>query len=350
MLSPPHASCYALRSTLYQVTKVRAALPGKPAAHAVDSRKMPVIVEDHTQVPERILTLLTSHLPSSLPLLRRLQFAARLEGGSTPAARILLAYHTPDSGSNADNRTGPGSEALPSHFAAAYLDPSRSPETECWLYSTLEDGADGLLGTDGIFPAAAEPENGQCLDQLLALLGRIRVVEREYTTSRSDVGAGGATAAGSGAAAPPAVVEAVASSAAGFGSGATITTTATTLFEEKNPPRPSGSVLVGSLHECVRQALLNAGVVFRRTGATPEGLVGWDYYEKWLFRVEDLAMVGNGADLDGNLPEGMRWDVVRDRGDAALVRSRTVIPRNECVRTVPLERLWASFAEHERWL
>ncbi|KAK1769954.1 hypothetical protein QBC33DRAFT_529693 [Phialemonium atrogriseum] len=83
---------------------------------------------------------------------------------------------------------------------------------------------------------------------------------------------------------------------------------------------------MGSLHEAVRQALIGAGVSVRATGVTPRG-VGWDFYDKWLFRVEDLAGAGGGG--GGELPAGMRWDAIRDSGDAALVRARTAIPRKE---------------------
>jgi len=49
----------------------------------------------------------------------------------------------------------------------------------------------------------------------------------------------------------------------------------------------------------------------------------WEFYATWLIRVEDLK-VENEVDL----PEGMRWDVLR-REDTGLVKSRTKIPKRD---------------------
>lgn len=240
---------------------------------------MVVKIEDLPDVPEWILALLADHLPFSLPLLRRLQSAHRLRDASTPAARILLAY-TPEAADVGADPTGP--PPAPARFAAAYVDPSRGPETESWLYSTLEDDNDSTSSSGAAAPAAC------VVEQVLALLRRMRKIEAEY--------AGTATAA-----------------------------------PERDPDpgaRRPGTVLMGSLHEAVRQALIGTGVSVRATGVAPKGM-GWDFYDKWLFRVEDLAGAGGGG--GGELPAGMRWDAIRDSGDAALVRSRTAIPRKECV-------------------
>jgi hypothetical protein len=230
----------------------------------------PPVLLDESQVPEHVLTLLRAHLPVSLPVLRRLQMARYLPGGSTPAAHILLA-------SNGES----------AHFAAAYVDLSRSPETGCFIYSTLEDTA---VKQPGKTWSAPPPE---CIAQLLLILQRIRSIETEQV-----------------------------------------------LPGARRPPK--GSLLVGSLHEATRHALLGAGVGMSTTELVSKD-VEWEWYGKWLFRIEDLPGGGDDDDIAAKtgegqgqqkkplvtLEKGMNWDVIRDTNDTAIVRSRTAIPRKE---------------------
>ena len=83
-----------------------------------------------------------------------------------------------------------------------------------------------------------------------------------------------------------------------------------------------GRMLVGSLHEDIRQGLLARGVKMDVPRGSEPG-VAWEFCGKWLFRVEDLPV--NGTE---GLPEEMRWDQVR-REDVRLVQSRTLIARQE---------------------
>lgn len=250
---------------------------------------MAVTIEDFPQVPERLLALLTGHLPYSLPTLRRLQFAHRVKGGSSPTTRILLAYNATDSpAAGAGDPVTPG----PASFAAAYVDPSRGPETECWLYSTLEDGGE-----------AGNPPDPECVEQVLALLRRIRKIHAEY------IAANESRSNGSNGVAPEAI-------------------TGTQLPLHLLRSRPPGHMIFGSVHESVRQAMLAEGVVVRPTIDKPDG-ASWEFNGKWLFRVEDLP--GGSGDRGTELPAGMCWDTVREGGDVALVQSRTIIPRKACV-------------------
>ncbi|KAI1107549.1 hypothetical protein F4804DRAFT_163215 [Jackrogersella minutella] len=91
---------------------------------------MPADVEIYTSPPAALVKLLRSHhLPQALPLARRLSFT-RFAGGMTEHTRILFA---------AAGGAALGSDtAADTAFAAAYLDYSRGPETELWLYATLE--------------------------------------------------------------------------------------------------------------------------------------------------------------------------------------------------------------------
>ncbi|KAI8311703.1 hypothetical protein K4K61_011623 [Colletotrichum sp. SAR11_59] len=81
----------------------------------------------HPSVPDGLIPLLESHLPNSLPILRRLQFT-RFPGGQRPTARIILAADALVSDS-------------PRNFAAAYLDFGSGIETSLFMYSTLEDSS-----------------------------------------------------------------------------------------------------------------------------------------------------------------------------------------------------------------
>ena len=117
----------------------------------------------YSTVPEGVEELLISHLPHSLPLLRRLQFTT-FEGGITPTSNIIFSPDIPQIvASVPENRSD-----QPKVFAAAYLDFSRGPETEMWIYSTLEDGevddADKVVGED----------------QVLAVLQEAKRIGREY--------------------------------------------------------------------------------------------------------------------------------------------------------------------------
>jgi hypothetical protein len=248
--------------------------------------------------PLALLTLLTSHLPHSLPVLRRLQFAANFPGGSTPHTHVLYARHTDqeedqgqDGGGGGLGRDGGGAEGQgkgKGHFAVACVDLSRAPETQVWVYSSLEGGG----GVEGEAPAGGRghgsgyhwegrsSEEEAALDLVLAVFRRIR---------------------------------AIASSHDGRADGS----------DGEEGGREGREILVGSLHEIVRQGLLARGVGMDKASGVPAEL-DWEFCGKWLFRVEDLPVSGG----DESLPGGMRWDKVR-KGDVGVVQARTSIKRQE---------------------
>ncbi|KAK3337038.1 hypothetical protein B0T19DRAFT_437724 [Cercophora scortea] len=169
-----------------------------------------ITISDTPSASPALLAQLESHLPFSLPVLRRLQFALNFPGGSTPTTHILHTYYSQD-----DNNNSSG------HFAAAYVDLTRAPETEIWLYSTLEDASttlDPYSPTLSLGPAEAEA----CDELVLTLLRRVRRI-------------------------------AAAAAAAGGGD------------ERKE-------TMVGSLNEALRRRLVERGVRMRRTDNVPEGL------------------------------------------------------------------------------
>lgn len=122
--------------------------------------RMDQAVFTYTDTPTGLLDLLSAHLPFSLPLFRRLQFT-KLKGGISTTSRIVFAS---DSGKEPRDAE-PGGEI---HFAAAYVDPAAGPETQVWVYSTLEDGE---LPPDGAEVAAR---------LIASVVDRIRSIGREY--------------------------------------------------------------------------------------------------------------------------------------------------------------------------
>jgi hypothetical protein len=186
------------------------------------------------------------------------------------------------------------------HFAAACVDLSRAPETQVWVYSSLErsggggdrgvgDGGEG--GVDGAHGAEGEVlgpgyhwegrsgDEEAALDLVLAVFRRIRAIAFSHD---------------------------------GCADGS-----------DGEEDREGRKILVGSLHETGRQGLLARGVRMDKASGVPVEL-DWEFCGKWLFRVEDLP--GSGG--DGSLPGGMRWDKVR-KEDVGVVQARTSIKRQE---------------------
>jgi hypothetical protein len=113
-----------------------------------------IFITDKPKPFECILTALTQQLPFSLPLLRRLQFM-NVPGGHTATSHILSTFDT----------------SIPStEFAVVYLDFSRGPETELWLYSTIER-----------YPSPTYETVQTCTAQILALLAHVRGLEKDFT-------------------------------------------------------------------------------------------------------------------------------------------------------------------------
>lgn len=123
-----------------------------------------------TDVPQGLLDALTARLPQSIPILRRLQFTS-FPNGKTPSARIIVASETPGLLSASQNGAAagepqPGSEP----FTAAYLDLSRGPETNLWMYSTLEDSHLPDTST----PSLTLDETALCESQIMAVTDEVK--------------------------------------------------------------------------------------------------------------------------------------------------------------------------------
>lgn len=126
----------------------------------------PPILESYTSPPASLINLLTSHLPHSLPLLRRLQFCneAHFPGGITENSRVLYA-------AAAAATTGPHDS-----FVAAYVDLSRGPETQLWLYGSLE--------ADSGPSSPSDAQVSEACDQALCVLREVRRVRDEEGRAR----------------------------------------------------------------------------------------------------------------------------------------------------------------------
>lgn len=131
----------------------------------------PVVTKMTTPVPETEFGRLRDHLPQSLPLLRRIQFT-HYPQGSTEHARYLIATDSDGGIGSGDGQAQPPSKQ---HFAAAYLDLSKGPETEMYLYTTLEQAPD---------LASVPDDEVECvLDLAVSLLQRGKLAAQEVMRS-----------------------------------------------------------------------------------------------------------------------------------------------------------------------
>ncbi|KAK8055521.1 hypothetical protein PG993_000748, partial [Apiospora rasikravindrae] len=143
------------------------------------------VVEIYThQPPEALLQLLSAHLPHSLSLLRRLQFT-KFPGGITEHARILYASNAPLPSPPNGTGVAATAERDDQHhhrhhpFTAAFLDISRGPETQMWMYSTLERcGSNGDENKRGV----EEEERKAALGHAVSLLHAARRI-RDHSPS-----------------------------------------------------------------------------------------------------------------------------------------------------------------------
>lgn len=175
----------------------------------------------YMQPPGELAKLLRiHHMPHALPLLRRLMFT-RFAGGITEHTRILFS-------SNTELTSDMPAETA---FAAAYLDFSRGPETEIWLYSSLERRPDALATSASEKKEASDEEKRE--EEAAACA---RLVLQEVKRQRDAYSA-----------------------------------------ERK----ALSTILAGTLSETLRMALVNQGIIFSNV----------DVYDKWMFRLDALPEV-----------------------------------------------------------
>lgn len=123
-------------------------------------QEMSTSIKDNAEPTELVLQTLKQHLPYSLPTLRRIQFLETAGGVKTPHTHVLSTFDT---------------DAPGSHFLIACLDFSRGPDTEMWLYSSLEH------------PSMSSDE-AICQEQVLSLLLRVREIELAFDGPHEEPG------------------------------------------------------------------------------------------------------------------------------------------------------------------
>ncbi|KAI0409749.1 hypothetical protein F4802DRAFT_593386 [Xylaria palmicola] len=241
---------------------------------------MPPKVSVYTAPPEALAKLLTGgRLLHALPLARRLQFT-RFPGGITENTRILWSSVVALDDYPCD--AAAAAAALPP-FAAAYLDFSRGPETELWIYTSTEEGRVGRRGAGSGEMTGAPDEREQerargVEEEIACAVALLREVKRQQDLF--------------------------------FAPGSARAT-------EREFP----TILVGNIDEDLRARLAGVGMAFDHTGV----------YDKWMFHLDALPDVAVPEAWD----DGRRlvWDVVRP-ADIPLAVARSTVPRRE--RTVKL--------------
>ncbi|KAI0508424.1 hypothetical protein F5B22DRAFT_405718 [Xylaria bambusicola] len=285
----------------------------------------------YAKPPEVLVKVLEhSHPLVSLPLVRRLRFAAGFPGGISEHARILWCSpltleeylstcSAHDDGVEAEPRIDENAgkdhrelrvngKAPP--FAAAYLDFSRGPETELWIYSSMEGRLSGISSTQDEMGIRAKERWGTSHEE---------GDDEELGREREDI-----------ASAVALLHEVKRQQDLYFAPG-------TTRANEREYP----TVLVGNLNEILRKRLAAPDVGM--------DLVSTGLYDKWIFEIAKLP----DADLTDDIGtvNGHRWvwDVVR-REDIAFTISRTNIPRRErTMKLLPSTALYTNNGTPVAW-
>ncbi|KAH7627371.1 hypothetical protein B0T09DRAFT_181922 [Sordaria sp. MPI-SDFR-AT-0083] len=292
-----------------------------------------------------LLTLLSQHLPHSLPVLRRLQYAANFPDnglGTTPYSHVLYAsrFSVEECLATREGKADGKGEGKPErkHFAAAFVDLSRFPETQVWVYSSLEDygvfdpeaGPGTGVSSADVFGSHSLPEEEarECDGYLLALLRRMKTIAQQMPVHLEGLGEG-------------AMAETRQKNWMGAREYLCMNTPSPSITTSDSEPRPGPEqgpkVMIGSLAEIHRHRLFLSPnptfghtVKMHKTANIPDD-IDWEVCQKWLFRTESLVFSPEKeALLEKTMAEeGLVWDSVRTPKDVRLVQSRTAIKRQE---------------------
>ncbi|KAF4555762.1 Hypothetical protein D9617_2g057250 [Elsinoe fawcettii] len=238
-----------------------------------------------------VLSLLRAHLPLSIPIYRRMQFAH-----FTSVTRIILSF-PPSLLSNPN-------QSLSTPWLISYSDPDRGPETQIFLFGSWEVANPPQPSSEQGPADSSLPEHDPAVIALLrAYITHIRD-SGLYLPSTSQNGTGTAQDGG----------------------------------EVKQ------QALIGSVHESTVRILHSFGILdpkFIDEQVGKDGLP--ERCNKWIFDLHGSfgwegradgqeGKKGKGqrtfSDADLQLPEGLRWGEVRAE-DYPLVRSRTSIGRQD---------------------
>ncbi|EJD52868.1 hypothetical protein AURDEDRAFT_181369 [Auricularia subglabra TFB-10046 SS5] len=241
-------------------------------------------IYEHNSSPEKtLLPRLHAHLPYPLPVYRRVQFPLHGEH-----MHVLATFRPAESNQNDDHD-------LNTCIGAAYIDRSRRPETDAWIFLSWDN------------PAHAPPVGTCTCETLLASLLHHVATTIPFPPLSTDEEA-----------------DALAAVAAD-GTGATAA--------QFHTHSANAAAYLTDLHE---RAILKVGALHARSAPVLDAR-GWlrrdkpglQYaYRKYVFPASSPA-----AD-DPPPPEGLRWGAIRRDEDISLARSRTAIPRRH--RTLKL--------------
>lgn len=120
---------------------------------------MPITTQTFKEVPPELLTLLLRFLPESLTVLRRLQFI-KITTIQRPHGQIIFCSSDGPLSDTAANTIN--------SFTVSYLDIAGGPDTQMWLFSTLQ-----------CRPSDSQ-ETAQCKEQLDALVQQVTSINKAY--------------------------------------------------------------------------------------------------------------------------------------------------------------------------
>lgn len=231
------------------------------------------LISEHPKEGSTVLPILKSFLPNALPLYRRLQFPYR-----SSSSHVLTSF-----------ARGTPLEDIPTCFCAAYVDRSRRPETEVWVFLSGE--------VKDRCPIIASQEKGEhcpdCTRALISIISYIGTLPLPESVHGNDIAIR----------APSALEEQH--------------TSKPTTYDYSSHLVDNNLILFGST-AALPVSILNAHNLIRAD------LPGLDFeYQKYIFHTGQLRSL-----TEPDLPSGLRWGSVREQ-DFALVKSRTQIPRKD---------------------
>lgn len=279
----------------------------------------------HLDPQTTAIPLLRSHLPWSIPLLRRIQHSLAYP---SKTARVLTTFPATDTDAHTP----------PTPWLAAYIDLFRGRQTQIYIYSSLQKDGD-RVATLTTLGNGDECENeyfvsmfsniadtgllAQIREQLLGLLNYVKAnLLEEYLSALSESATLSNTTTATAATTPE----------------STVTSNNNNNNIPRIPPPPPKAFLIGALHTGLHSLLTATG-----TYTDPDALKGLRIHRfdnpphvEYLFSpdtINIISLAGEGGASTTMLPPGYRFkDRHGRRGVQScqfdLVQSRTHIPRS----------------------
>lgn len=262
----------------------------------------------HPDPKATICSLLRSHLPYSIPLYRRIQQDLKLQSSTS----YTLASFAPEE--NGARLEQPQDNQQPQPWLVAWIDLHRGPETQGWVYSSIEhqiqkinlespgsstDEHSSTQDTPSHASEFSDPADAIVRAQLLALFAYIR---EEMLPAFLQARCGGSSLP---------------------------TTTAKSAQKIQNPsqitPHPPTSILLGTLHVHLLRLIQEAAAAQHATIAL--GRYDDPPYLKYLFRPSTYATGDEDLPLDFTFTDPTTGLEGVQKTHTDLIISRTHIPR-----------------------